>query len=69
LFYMYSFTKQTNTPKPYGQVNFSRIRDIFIRLNTSSYDNKKQFRVIGINYNILRVKDGIAGLMFNSGEN
>lgn len=69
LFYMYSFTKQTNTPRPYGQVNFSRIRDIFIRLNTRSYDNKKQFRVIGINYNILRVKDGIAGLMFNSGEN
>ena len=68
LFYMYAFTKQTNTPKPYGQVNFSRIRDIFIRLNTNSYRNTKEFRVIGVNYNILRVKDGLAGLMFNSGD-
>ena len=68
LFYMYAFTKQTNTPRPYGQVNFSRIRDIFIRLNTNSYIGTKQFRVIGINYNILRVKNGIAGLMFNSGD-
>jgi hypothetical protein len=68
LFYMYAFTKQTNTPRPYGQVNFSRIRDIFIRLNTNSYVGTKQFRVIGINYNVLRVKNGIAGLMFNSGD-
>ena len=68
LFYMYAFTKQTNTPRPYGQVNFSRIRDIFIRLNTNSYVGTKQFRVIGINYNVLRVKDGLAGLMFNSGD-
>ena len=68
LFYMYAFTKQTNTPRPYGQVNFSRIRDIFIRLNTNSYVGTKQLRVIGINYNILRVKNGIAGLMFNSND-
>ena len=68
LFYMYAFTKQTNTPRPYGQVNFSRIRDIFIRLNTNSYVGTKQFRVIGINYNILQIKNGIAGLMFNSND-
>lgn len=67
-FYMYSFTNQTNTPRPYGQVNFSRIRDIFIQLNTASYATKKELRVIGINYNILRIKDGIAGLMFNSND-
>lgn len=68
LFYMYAFTKQTNTPRPYGQVNFSRIRDIFIRLNTNSYVGTKQFRVIGINYNILQIKNGLAGLMFNSND-
>lgn len=67
-FYMYSFTNQANTPKPYGQVNFSRIRDIFIQLNTNAYSSPKQMRVIGINYNILRIKDGIAGLMFNSND-
>jgi len=66
-FYMYSFTTQTNTPIPYGQVNFSRIRDIFIKLNTNSYSSK-QFRVIGVNYNILTIKDGIAGIMFNSND-
>jgi hypothetical protein len=67
-FYMYSFTNQANTPKPYGQVNFSRIRDIFIQLTTNAYSSPKQLRVIGINYNILSIKDGIAGLMFNSND-
>ena len=67
-FYMYSFTNQANTPRPYGQVNFSRIRDIFLQVNTNAYSSPKQLRVIGINYNILRIKDGIAGLMFNSND-
>jgi hypothetical protein len=67
-FYMYSFTKQTNTPVPYGHVNFSRIRDVSIQLNTNAYPSTKQFRVIGVNYNILSIKDGIAGLMFNSND-
>jgi len=68
LFYMYSFANETNTPRPYGQVNFSRIRDIFLKLTTSSYPSTKQFRVIGLSYNILRVRNGIAGLMFNSND-
>ena len=67
-FYMYSFTNQANTPRPYGQVNFSRIRDIFLQVNTNAYSSPKQLRVIGINYNVLRIKDGIAGLMFNSND-
>jgi len=67
-FYMYSFTTQTNTANPYGQVNFSRIRDIYLQLNTNSYPSSKQFRVIGVNYNILAIKDGIAGLMFNTND-
>jgi len=68
LFYMYAFANQANTPKPYGQINFSRIRNVFIQLNTNAYNSTKQFRVIGINYNILRVKNGLAGLMFNSND-
>jgi hypothetical protein len=67
-FYMYTFTNQANTARPYGQVNFSRIRDIFLQVNTNAYSSPKQLRVIGINYNILRIKDGIAGLMFNSND-
>jgi hypothetical protein len=66
---MYSFTKQTNTPIPHGQVNFSRIRDVFIQLNTDAYPSTKQLRVVGVNYNVLSIKDGIAGLMFNSNDN
>jgi len=67
-FYMYSFTNQANTARPYGQVNFSRIRDIFLQVNTNAYSSPKQLRVIGINYNILSIKNGIAGLMFNSND-
>jgi hypothetical protein len=57
-FYMYSFV---------SHVNFSRIRDIFITIDTDS-PASKQLRVIGMNYNVLSIKDGLAGLMFNSND-
>jgi hypothetical protein len=67
-FYMYGFTNVPQSPKPFGQINFSRIRDIYIQLNTSPLSTAKQFRVIGVNYNVLGIKNGMAGLMFNSND-
>jgi hypothetical protein len=66
-FYMYAFTTQTETGRPFGQVNMSRIRQILLELKSSPSLSAKQLRVCAINYNILRIENGIAGLMFNSG--
>lgn len=66
-FYMYAFTTQTETGRPFGQVNMSRIRQILLELKSSPSLSSKQLRVCAINYNILRIENGIAGLMFNSG--
>ena len=63
-FYMYAFS--TN-PDPSGTINFSRIRNILLELNVfnaSSYYPAKQFRILATSQNVLRVENGIAGLMF-----
>jgi len=64
-FYMYPFTTTTGTGKPFGQVNMSRIRQILLELNTSAYYQAKQFRIVAINYNVLRIENGLAGVMFS----
>jgi len=64
-FYMYPFTTTTGTGKPYGQVNMSRIRQILLELNTSAYFQAKQFRIVAVNYNVLRIENGLAGVMFS----
>jgi hypothetical protein len=66
-FYMYTFATQMNTGKPYGTINMSRIKDILVQLNMTPLNKSKTVRICAVNYNILRISDGIAGLMFNSG--
>lgn len=67
-FYMYSFTAQPWSPKPAGQINFSRIKQVLLRLNCGgqSYLPAKELRILAVNYNILRVADGLGGLLFNT---
>lgn len=66
-FFMYPFTTEPNSPKPYGHINMSRIRQILLELKTDPYYQAKQFRITAVSYNVLRVENGMAGLMFNSG--
>lgn len=67
-FYMYSFTANPVSPKPAGQINFSRIKQILLRLNCGgqAYLPAKDLRILAVNYNILRVADGLGGLLFNT---
>jgi hypothetical protein len=67
-FYMYAFTANPASPKPHGQINFSRIKQILLTLNCGgqSYLPAKEFRILAVNYNILRIADGLGGLMFNT---
>jgi hypothetical protein len=66
-FYIYTFATNNDTSRPYGAVNMSRIKDILLKINTSAYQGSKSLRVCAINYNILRIENGVAGIMFNSG--
>jgi hypothetical protein len=65
-FYMYAFTTAPGSSKPFGHVNFSRIKQALLTVNVEgSYLPAKQLRVIASSYNVLRVENGLAGLMFN----
>jgi hypothetical protein len=67
-FYMYAFTANPGSAKPAGQINFSRIKQILLRLNCGgqAYLPAKDLRILAVNYNILRVADGLGGLLFNT---
>lgn len=66
-FYMYPFTTEPGSSKPYGHINMSRIRQILVELKTDQSVSPKQLRVVAVNYNVLRIENGIAGIMFNAG--
>ena len=67
-FYMYVFSTNPSSGDPSGQINMSRIRNILLELNifnSSAFYPAKQFRIIATSQNVLRVENGIAGLMFD----
>jgi len=66
-FYMYPFTTEPGSPRPFGHVNMSRIRQILLELKTDPYYQAKQLRITAVSYNVLRIENGMAGVMFNSG--
>jgi hypothetical protein len=67
-FYMYAFSTRPGAGDPAGSINFSRIRNILLELNVFSpvaFYPAKQFRIIATSQNVLRIENGIAGLMFD----
>ena len=66
MFGMYSFSLTPESPQPTGQVNMSRISHklftIEIQPTNSVFENET--RVYAVNYNVLRVDSGLAGLKF-----
>lgn len=67
-FFMYAFTGNPRSPKPQGQINFSRIKQVLLTLNCGgeTYLPTKELRILAVNYNILRIADGLGGLAFNT---
>ena len=66
-FYMYSFSTNPFGTLSSGQINFSRIRQVLLEMNignTALNYPSKTFNVIALNQNILRIENGIAGIMF-----
>lgn len=65
-FYMYSFAMKPEEYYPTGQVNMSRIihKKLDVELAEADDLNETFVHVYAINYNVLRVSSGLAGLKF-----
>jgi hypothetical protein len=64
-FYLYSFAREPMNPRPTGTINMTRIKDKVLEITTTSYSNTRNIRVYAISYNLLRIENGLAGLLFN----
>ncbi len=62
----YSFSMSPEQPHPTGQVNMSRIsHKLFtIEINPTNSVFENDTRVYAVNYNVLRIESGLAGLKF-----
>ena len=64
---VYSFSLYPENHQPSGTANLSRIDNIDLRLNVIpeiNFDFTAKLRIYGIGYNILRIANGISGLVF-----
>ena len=64
-FYLFSFARDPMNPRPTGSINMSRIKDKVLEITTTPYSNTRNIRVYAISYNLLRIENGLAGLLFN----
>jgi hypothetical protein len=64
-FYTYSFALNPEDAFPTGQVNMSRILSKLIDIKTTPSTKSREVRIYAVNYNILRVNGGLAGILFN----
>ncbi len=64
---IYSFSLYPKDHQPSGTMNFSKVDDASLGLTLDqniSYNNPAEISAFGLEYNILRVIDGLAGLAF-----
>lgn len=64
---IYSFAEFPLDYQPSGTMNFSKVDDAYLGLNLNkniTYNNMVQFNCYGVEYNILRIINGLAGLAF-----
>ena len=66
--YSYSFSLRPEQPMPSGQVNMSRIINKILTVNTRQSPKIRDIRIYAINYNVLRVETGLAGVIFNEAD-
>jgi len=64
--YMYSFALEPESIQPSGTCNFSKLDNVVLNLECTANIPSGIINVYGINYNILRIKNGMSGLMFSS---
>ena len=59
-FFLYCFCLSTSSLQPTGTLNFSRLNSVKIMSETMPINHP----IYAVNYNILRVENGMAGLLY-----
>ena len=62
--FVYSFALEPEKLQPSGTCNFSRIDNATLQLNTKT--NAGQVNIYAVNYNVLRIKNGMGGLAYSN---
>lgn len=68
-YYTYNFCLNATSYKPTGTCNFSRLDNAVLKIHNSNIDTgniMKTTTIYAVNYNILRLKSGIAGILFSN---
>jgi len=65
-FYSYTFAENSYDENPGGQINFSRIREKLLTINLVPATSDRVLQIYARSNNILKIKDGMGGLMFTS---
>ncbi len=64
--YTWPFCLTMNKSQPTGTLNFSRIDNAKININAPVSANLDMIRTYAVNYNILRIKNGMGGIAFGN---
>ena len=64
--YTWPFCLTMNKSQPTGTLNFSRIDNAKININGPADSNIDMIRTYAVNYNILRIKNGMGGVAFGN---
>jgi len=64
--YCYSFALRPEELQPSGASNYSRIDNVSFVVNLRSGHRDEQFRIYGLNYNVLRIMNGMGGVAFTT---
>jgi hypothetical protein len=66
IFHVVSFAQDPRNPRPSGSLNMSRVYQKKFILNVPDLPSltTKQLRVIAFSYNVLRVENGLAGILY-----
>src|SRR5210317_802221 len=68
-YYAYNFCKNSSSYTPTGTCNFSRLDDAKIVLRNTQRGSTRlneKITVYAVNYNILKVSNGMAGILFGN---
>jgi hypothetical protein len=60
--FLYPFCLDTSKLQPTGSLNFSRIDSARLVCDTANHEDD----IYGVNYNILRIENGMGGLMYSN---
>lgn len=64
--YFYCFANKADSLEPSGTANFSQIDDARLSLQFYSYVTAGYIHVWAVNYNFLKIKKGMAGILYSS---